>query len=78
VGTCWDQFQYSDRGNGWEQRLPLHIADRSMHPLQVDKLSKITGPICARGDNAHVLSELGPSGQHDWPVMSGIQTGDMN
>ncbi|MCX6636301.1 MAG: hypothetical protein NT090_14655, partial [Acidobacteria bacterium] len=30
--------------------------------------SGLTGPICARGDNLHILRELDPRGHHDWPV----------
>ena len=36
----------------------------------IGRFVDITGPICARRDNSHVLLGLEPSGQHDWPVMS--------
>jgi len=30
--------------------------------------SRLTGPICARTNNLHILRKLESSGHHDWPV----------
>ncbi len=33
----------------------------------------LTGPICARADNVHILFGLDARGHHDWPVKATIR-----